>query len=115
MQEEVSEVISPFGRPSRVAEGPQLPRTDCLLLVPRKAGKTSDTVTFLPVARSREPGSQPRFPTFHFSSSSMPCFRYMYGFHTWIQYLSPVSQWLPFYHTWSWILAFCLSGWCHSF
>src|SRR6218665_2491603 len=25
----VSEVISPFGRPSRSAESPQLPRTDC--------------------------------------------------------------------------------------
>jgi len=63
IQEEVSEVISPFGRSSRVAEGPQLPRTDCLLSVPRKAGKTSDTVTFSPVARSREPGSQRKFPT----------------------------------------------------
>src|SRR6218665_1248926 len=40
IQEEVSEVISPFGRPSRAAEGPQLPRTDCHLSVPRKAGKT---------------------------------------------------------------------------
>src|SRR6218665_2312433 len=63
VQEEVSEVISPFGRSSRVAEGPQLPRTDCLLSVPRKAGKTSDTVTFSPVARSREGGSQRKFPT----------------------------------------------------
>src|SRR6218665_2570942 len=60
---EVSEVISPFERASRVAEGPQLPRTDCLLSVPRKADKTSDTVTFSPVARSREPGSQRKFPT----------------------------------------------------
>src|SRR6218665_45322 len=33
---EVSEVISPFGRPSRAVEGPQLPRSDCLLSVPRK-------------------------------------------------------------------------------
>src|SRR6218665_2000803 len=64
IQEEVSEVMSPLGRSSRVAEGPQLPRTDCLLSVPRKAKKTSDTVTFSPVARSREPGSQRKFPTF---------------------------------------------------
>src|SRR6218665_685484 len=63
IQEEVSEIISPFGRPSRVVDGPQLPRSDCLLSVPRKAGKTSDTVTFSPVARSREPGSQRKFPT----------------------------------------------------
>src|SRR6218665_2387252 len=60
---EVSNEIFPFRRPSRVAEGPQLPRTDCLLSVPRKADKTSDTVTFSPVARSREPGSQRKFPT----------------------------------------------------
>src|SRR6218665_930797 len=40
IQEEVSEIISPVGRPSRAAEGPQLPRTDCHLSVPRKAGKT---------------------------------------------------------------------------
>src|SRR6218665_2251542 len=63
IQEEVSEIISPFGRPSRAVEGPQLPRTDCLLSVPRKAGKTSDTVTFSPVARCREPGYEPKFPT----------------------------------------------------
>src|SRR6218665_498654 len=63
IQEEVSEVISPFGRPSRAVEGPQLPRCDCRLSVPRKAGKASDTVTFSPVARSREPGSQRKFPT----------------------------------------------------
>src|SRR6218665_173472 len=61
---EVSNVISPFGRPSRAVEGPQLSRSDCLFSVPRKAGKTSDTVTFSPVARSREPGSQRKFPTF---------------------------------------------------
>src|SRR6218665_2344465 len=29
---EVSNVISPFGRPSRAEEGPQLPRTDCYCL-----------------------------------------------------------------------------------
>src|SRR6218665_661587 len=63
IQEEVSEVISPFGRSSRVAEGPQLPRTDCLLSVPRKTRLTSDSVTISPVARSREPGSQRKFPT----------------------------------------------------
>jgi len=60
---EVSEVISPFGRPFRAAEGPQLPRTDCRLSVPRKIGKTSETVTFSPVARLREPGSKPKSPT----------------------------------------------------
>src|SRR6218665_151670 len=63
IQEEVSEVISPFGRPSRAAEGPQLPRSDCHLSVPRKTRLTSDTVTFSPVARLREPGSQRKFPT----------------------------------------------------
>src|SRR6218665_3606249 len=46
IQEEVSEVISPFGRPSRAAEGPQLPRSDCHLSVPRKTRLTSDSVTF---------------------------------------------------------------------
>src|SRR6218665_976485 len=71
IQAEVSEVISSFGRSSRVAEGPQLPRTDCLLPVSRKAGKTSDTVTFSPVARLREPGSQRKFPTI-FSPSQRP-------------------------------------------
>src|SRR6218665_2403082 len=40
IHEEVSAVISPFGRSSRAAEGLQLPRSDCLLSVPRKAGKT---------------------------------------------------------------------------
>src|SRR6218665_1131060 len=60
---EVSNVISPFGRPSQVAEGPQLPRSDCLLSVPRKTRLTSDSVNFSPVARSREPGSQRKFPT----------------------------------------------------
>src|SRR6218665_3773061 len=30
---EVRDVISPFGRPSRAVEGPQLPRSDCLLSV----------------------------------------------------------------------------------
>src|SRR6218665_1588197 len=34
IQEEVSEVISPFGRPSRAVESPQLPRSDCLSSVP---------------------------------------------------------------------------------
>src|SRR6218665_4028228 len=63
MQEKVSEVIFPFGRPSRAVEGPQLPRSDCLLSVPRKTRLTSDSVTFSPVARSREPGYEPKFPT----------------------------------------------------
>src|SRR6218665_2470351 len=63
IQEEVSEVISPFGRPSRAVEGPQLPRSDCLLSAPRKTRLTSDSVTFSPVARSREPGYEPKFPT----------------------------------------------------
>src|SRR6218665_2241055 len=57
------DVISPFGRPSPAVEGPQLPRTDCLLSVPRKTQLTSDSVTFSPVARSREPGYEPKFPT----------------------------------------------------
>src|SRR6218665_2309314 len=61
---EVRDVISPFGRPSRAAEGPQLPRTDCLMTVPRKTRLTSDSVTFLPVARLREPGLQGKVPTF---------------------------------------------------
>ena len=39
IQEEVSEVISHFGRPSRVVEGPQLPRSDYLLSVPVFHGK----------------------------------------------------------------------------
>src|SRR6218665_2687813 len=60
---EVSNVISPFGRPSRAAEGPQLPRTDCRLSVPRKTRLTSETVTFSPVARLRGPGSKPKSPT----------------------------------------------------
>src|SRR6218665_2342913 len=60
---EVSEVVSPFGRPSRAAGGPQLHRTDCRLSVPRKIGKTSETVTFSPVARLRELGSKPKSPT----------------------------------------------------
>src|SRR6218665_2460048 len=60
---EVRDVISPFGRPSRAVEGPQLPRSDCLLSVPRKTRLTSDSVTFSPVARSREPGYEPKFPT----------------------------------------------------
>src|SRR6218665_2471749 len=64
IQEEVSEVISPFGRPSRAVEGPQLPRSDCHLSVPRKTRLTSDSVTISPVARSREPGFEPKFPTF---------------------------------------------------
>src|SRR6218665_3683804 len=63
IQEEVSEVISPFERPSRVVEGPQLPRTDCLLSLPRKTRLTSDSVTSSPVARWREPGYEPKFPT----------------------------------------------------
>src|SRR6218665_3946453 len=63
IQEEVSEVISPFGRPSRAVEGPQLPRTDCVLSVPLKTRLTSDSVTFSTVALSREPGSQRKFPT----------------------------------------------------
>src|SRR6218665_3233268 len=64
IQEEVSEVTSLFGRPSRAVEGPQLPRSDCHLSVPRKTRLTSDSVTFSPVARSREPGYEPKFPTF---------------------------------------------------
>src|SRR6218665_1579535 len=60
---EVSEVISPFGRPSRAVEGPQLPRSDCLLSVPRKTLRTSGSVTFSPVARCREPGYEPKFST----------------------------------------------------
>src|SRR6218665_3894719 len=64
IQEEVSEVISPFRRPSRAAEGPQLPRGDCLLSVPRKTRLTWDSVTFSPVARLREPGYESKFPTF---------------------------------------------------
>src|SRR6218665_2898023 len=63
IQEEVSEVISPFGRPSRAAEGPHLPKTDCLLSVPRKTRLPSDSVTISPLARSREPGFEPKFPT----------------------------------------------------
>jgi len=63
IQEEISEVISPFGRPSRAAEGPQLPRTDCRLSVPRKTRLTSETVTFSPVARLRGPGSKPKSHT----------------------------------------------------
>src|SRR6218665_140779 len=59
---EVSEVISPFGRPSLAAEGPQLPRTDFRLSVPRKTRLTSETITFSPVARLREPGSKPKIP-----------------------------------------------------
>src|SRR6218665_2737389 len=61
---EVSNEIFPFRRPSRAAEGPQLPRSDCHLSVPRKTPLTSDSVTFSPVARSREPGFEPKFPTF---------------------------------------------------
>ena len=64
IQEEVSEIIPPFGRPFRTAEGPQLPRTDCRLSVPRKIGKSSETVTFSAVARWRDPGSKPKSPTF---------------------------------------------------
>src|SRR6218665_3991915 len=60
---EVREVISPFGRPSRAVEGPHLPRSDCHLSVPRKTRLTSDSVTISPVARSREPGFEPKFPT----------------------------------------------------
>src|SRR6218665_2383557 len=60
---EVRDVISPFGRPSRAVEGPLLPRSDCLLSVPRKTRLTSDSVTISPVARSREPGFEPKFPT----------------------------------------------------
>ena len=60
---EISEAISPFGRPSRAVEGPQLPRTDCLLSVPRKTRLTSESVTISPVARLREPGSKLKFPT----------------------------------------------------
>src|SRR6218665_1740727 len=63
IQEEVSEVISPFGRPSRAVEGPQRPRSDCHLSVPRKTRLTSDSVTFSPVTRLREPGYEPKFPT----------------------------------------------------
>src|SRR6218665_2609173 len=70
IQEEVSEVISPFERPSRVVEGPQLPRTDCLLSVPRKTRLTSDSVTISPVARWREPGFEPKFPTITRSTKS---------------------------------------------
>src|SRR6218665_2236444 len=61
---EVREIISPFGRPSRAVEGPQLPRSDCHLSVPWKTRLTSDSVTISPVARSREPGFEPKFPTF---------------------------------------------------
>src|SRR6218665_65032 len=64
IQEEVREVISPFERPSRAVEGPQLPRSDCHLSVPRKTRLTSDSVTISPVARCREPGYEPKFPTF---------------------------------------------------
>src|SRR6218665_357798 len=64
IQEEVSEEIFPFRRPSRAVEGPQLPRSDCHLSVPRKTRLTSDSVTSSPVARSREPGYEPKFPTF---------------------------------------------------
>ena len=60
---EVRDVISPFGRPSRAVEGPQLPRSDGHLSVPRKTRLTSDSVTFSPLARSREPGYEPKFPT----------------------------------------------------
>src|SRR6218665_3284821 len=61
---EVREVIPSFGRPSRTVEGPRLPRSDCHLSVPRKTRLTSDSVTISPVARSREPGFEPKFPTF---------------------------------------------------
>src|SRR6218665_1279277 len=61
---EVSNEIFPFRRPSRAVEGPQLPRSDCHLSVPRKTRLTSDSVTISSVARSREPGSEPKFPTF---------------------------------------------------
>src|SRR6218665_2857747 len=60
---EVRDVIPSFGRPSRAVEGPQLPRSDCHLSVPRKTRLTSDSVTISPVARSREPGFEPKFPT----------------------------------------------------
>src|SRR6218665_777869 len=65
---EVIEVISPFGRPSRAVEGPQLPRSDCHLSVPRKTRLTSDSVTISPVARCRESGFEPKFPT-HYGKS----------------------------------------------
>src|SRR6218665_2044330 len=65
---EVSNVISPFGRPSRAVEGLQLPRSDCLLSVPRKTRLTSDSVTFSPVARCREPGYESKFPTLYWQS-----------------------------------------------
>src|SRR6218665_1783250 len=61
---EVREIVSPFGRPSRAVEGPQRPRSDCHLSVPRKTRLTSDSVTISPVARLREPGYEPKFPTF---------------------------------------------------
>src|SRR6218665_1534179 len=61
---EVSNEIFPFRRPSRAVEGPQLPRSDCHWSVPRKTRLTSDSVTISPVARSREPGFEPKFPTF---------------------------------------------------
>src|SRR6218665_171480 len=64
IQEEVGAVISPFGRPSRAVEGPQLPGSDCHLSVPRKTRLTSDSVTISPVARCREPGFEPKFPTY---------------------------------------------------
>src|SRR6218665_3638080 len=60
---EIREIISPFGRPSRVVEDPQLLRSDCHLSVPRKTRLTSDSVTISPVARSREPGFELKFPT----------------------------------------------------
>src|SRR6218665_2247549 len=60
---EVSNEIFSFGRPSRAVEGPQLPRSDCLLSVPRETRLTSDSVTISPVARCREPGYEPKFPT----------------------------------------------------
>src|SRR6218665_399436 len=60
---EVSNVISPFGRPSRAVEGPQLPRSDCHLSVPWKTRLTSGSVTISPVARLREPGYEPKFST----------------------------------------------------
>src|SRR6218665_1976158 len=63
IQEEVGEVISHFGRPSRAAEGPQLPRSDCHLSVPRKTRLTADSVTISPVARCRKSGFEPKFPT----------------------------------------------------
>src|SRR6218665_1800814 len=64
IQEEVSEVTSLFGRPPRAVEGPQLPRSDCHRSVPQKTRLTSDSVTISPVARCREPGYEPKFPTF---------------------------------------------------